>query len=73
MAGDATVAGEQANAKSRQERYENLFLSISTESNFLLKQHQDSTEKSMYFIIRTRDTNHKPKRMPDSCSLLIDL
>jgi hypothetical protein len=66
MAGDATAAGTQANAKSRQERYEKLFLSISTESHFLLKLHKDSTEKSMYFIIRTRDTNYKPKRMPDS-------
>jgi len=66
MAGDATEVGAQANAKSPKERYEKLFLSIFTEPHFLLKHHQDSTEKSMYFIIRTRDTNHKPKRMPDS-------
>jgi hypothetical protein len=64
--GDATAAGAQANAKSLKERYEKLFLSISSEPHFLLKQHQDSTEKSMYFIIRIRDPNHKPKRMPDS-------
>jgi hypothetical protein len=30
IAGDATAAGAQANAKSPKERYENLFLSIST-------------------------------------------
>jgi hypothetical protein len=32
IAGDATAAGALANAESRQERYENLFLSISYEN-----------------------------------------